>query len=237
MYVWSMQAYQKIETEFREFLTKHGNAAFKMLKTFFETQKENFYKEKIHELTAGGMSVPEATIKVRQGWVSASGRSLEVVIEILIENFCTQHNLHITNDKILRGKKLTDELDLVKRALVVHFGDYSVLPDGDIIIYQFKNSTPKILAILSIKNSFRERYTETPYWKLKLAQNKNTKHIKVFMITPDNDNEISFVKNTKKSRIVMEYELDGVYLAKDDFDATAKIKGLENLISDLEALV
>lgn len=232
-----MQAHQKIENEFRKFLTEHGNSAFKMLKTFFDAQKENFYKEKIEELTSSGMSVPEATIKARQGWVSASGRSLEIVIEILIETFCTQHNLHITNDKILRSKHLTGELDLVKRALIVHFGDYSVLPDGDIIIYKFENRTPTILAILSIKNSFRERYTETPYWKLKLAQNQNTNHIKVFMVTPDNDDEISFIKNIKKSRIVMEYELDGIYLAKDNFDATEKLKGIENLISDLEALV
>ena len=57
------------------------------------------------------------------------------------------------------------------------------------------------------------------------------------MITPDNDDEISFCKNPKKSRIVMEYELDGIYLAKDKYDASHKIKGIESLIQDLEKLV
>ncbi|GHR28810.1 hypothetical protein VN0481_04870 [Helicobacter pylori] len=110
----------------------------------------------------------------------------------------------MTNDKILRAKRLNGELDKVKRALLVHFGGYSVLPD--IVLYQASKDNVKILAVLSVKNSFRERFTETPYWKLKLLQSPITSHIKVFMITPDNDNEISFKDRPKKARIVMEHE-------------------------------
>jgi type II restriction enzyme len=92
---------------------------------------------------------------------------------------------------------------------------------------------------LSIKNSFRERYTETPYWKKKLLENENTKDIKVFMITPDNDDEISFNLNNKprKSRIVMEYELDGIYLAREKFDGSGKIKNIRELKNDILKLV
>ena len=129
------------------------------------------------------------------------------------------------------------ELDLVKRLILVNFGEYALLPDGDIIIYKLHNNQPQVIAILSIKNSFRERYTETPYWKLKLSQNPITKHIKVFMITPDKDNEISYSNNPRKSRIVMEYELDGIYLAKDDFDLSRKIKPINLLINDLKELI
>lgn len=121
---------------------------------------------------------------------------------------------------------------------MVDFGENCVLPDGDIIIYKIVDKGVKILAILSIKNSFRERYTETPYWKLKLAENNLTKDIKVFMITPDNDDEISFLGvNPKKSRIVMEYELDGIYLAKESFDESDKIKSIDKLIDDLGKLL
>ncbi len=102
----------------------------------------------------------------------------------------------MTNDKILRAKRINGELDKVKRALWVHFGGYSVLPD--IVLYQTNKDNVKILAILSVKNSFRERFTETPYWKLKLLQSPITSHIKVFMITPDNDDEISFKDKPKK---------------------------------------
>lgn len=229
-----MKPYEKIVQNFRDFVSKHGNEAYRNLKTFFESQKQEFYVQKINELYLRGFEEQDCIIKARQGWVSVIGRSLELVIEILIQNFCKEHNLKITNDKILKSNNLDIELDSVKRALLVHFGEYSVLPDGDIIIYKMNSYSPKILAILSVKNSFRERYTETPYWKLKLMQSELTKHIKVFMITPDNDDEISFSDNPKKSRIVMEYELDCIYLAKDDFHSSNKIKGIESLLVDLE---
>lgn len=183
-------------------------------------------------------SKEEASILARQGFVSVIsviGRVLEKIIELLLKDFCIKNNVKMTNDKTLRAKRINGELDRVKRALLVHFGDYSVLPD--IILYQTNKDTIKILAILSVKNSFRERFTETPYWKLKLLQSPITSHIKVFMITPDNDDEISFKDKPKKARIVMEHELDGLYLAKSHFDQSSKIKGIENLLEDLKRLL
>ncbi len=57
------------------------------------------------------------------------------------------------------------------------------------------------------------------------------------MITPDNDDEISFKNKPKKARIVMENELDGLYLAKSHFDQSSKIKGIESLLEDLKRLL
>ncbi len=179
-------------------------------------------------------SEEEASILARQGFVSAIGRALEKIIELLLKDFCIKNNVKMTNDKILRAKRINGELDRVKWALLVHFGEYSVLPDGDIVLYQTNKDNIKILAVLSVKNSFRERFTETPYWKLKLLQSPVTSHIKVFMITPDNDDEISFKDKPKKARIVTEHELDGLYLAKSHFDQSPKIKGIENLLEDLK---
>lgn len=230
-----LKSHEKIKENFKEFYAKFGDKAFINLKYFFEKEKENFYKEKTAELIQDGLSLQDAIIKTRQGWVSVIGRSLEIVVEYLINNFCTKNGLKITNDKVLRKTNLKGELDEVKRKILVDFGSVSLLPDGDIIIYKVVPEI-RILAILSVKNSFRERYTETPYWKLKLSNQYITKHIKVFMITPDNDNEISF-KSDKKSRVVMEYELDGIYLAKSEFDESKKIKSIENLIDDLKALL
>ncbi|RKV19253.1 hypothetical protein DD749_01705 [Helicobacter pylori] len=50
-----------------------------------------------------------------------------------MKDFCIKNNVKMTNDKILRTKCINGELDKVKRALWVHFGGYSVLPD--IILY------------------------------------------------------------------------------------------------------
>ena len=233
-----MKPNEIVVQNFLSFYKLYRNNAFRKIKEFLSNQKEIFYENKISELQNNGLSKEEAVIKTRQGWVSVVGRSLEQIIEIVIRDFCDKHKLKITNDKILKSKNLDEELNLVKRAILVDFGENCVLPDGDIIIYKMVEKGVKILAILSIKNSFRERYTETPYWKLKLAENNLTKDIKVFMITPDNDDEISFLGvNPKKSRIVMEYELDGIYLAKENFDESDKIKSIDKLIDDLGKLL
>ncbi|GAA7201566.1 BsaWI family type II restriction enzyme [Helicobacter pylori] len=210
---------------------------YKFLQVFYMQEKERFLNDKMNDYIKQNKSKEETSILARQGFVSAIGRVLEKIIELLLKDFCIKNNVKMTNDKILRAKCINGELDRVKRALLVHFGEYSVLPDGDIVLYQTNKDNVKILAILSVKNSFRERFTETPYWKLKLLQSPITSRIKVFMITPDNDDEISFKDKPKKARIVMEHELDGLYLAKSHFDQSSKIKGIENLLEDLKRLL
>ena len=171
--------------------------------------------------------------KTRQGWVSFLGNSLEKLIMLFLRDFCKKNKIYITSDKKLRGI-CEGELDLVKRNILVHYKEYSLLPDADIILYLYnkKKKNIKVISILSVKNSFRERYTETPYWKLKLKENSHTKHIKVFMISPDKDNEIS-LNEKRKARIVMEYELDGIYLTKKELKETDKIKHIRELKKDI----
>ncbi|UOS28258.1 BsaWI family type II restriction enzyme [Helicobacter pylori] len=219
---------------FKDF-TREQPEPYKFLQVFYAQEKERFLNDRMNDYIKQNKSKEEASILARQGFVSAIGRVLEKIIELLLKNFCIKNNVKMTNDKILRAKRINGELDKVKQALLVHFGEYSVLPD--IVLYQASKDSVKILAILSVKNSFRERFTETPYWKLKLLQSPVTSHIKVFMITPDNDDEVSFKDRPKKARIVMEHELDGLYLAKSHFDQSSKIKGIESLLEDLKRLL
>lgn len=188
---------------FKDFMREYPKP-YKFLQVFYVQEKERFLNHKMNDYIKQNKSKEEASILAKQGFVSVIGRALEKIIELLLKDFCIKNNVKMTNDKTLRAKRINGELDKVKRALLVHFGGYSVLPD--IILYQTNKDNIKILAILSVKNSFRERFTETPYWKLKLLQSPVTSHIKVFMITPDNDEEISFKDRPKKARIVMEHE-------------------------------
>ncbi|MUU47937.1 hypothetical protein F7197_02195 [Helicobacter pylori] len=181
---------------FKDFMREQPEP-YKFLQVFYAQEKERFLNSKISDYMKQNKSKEEASILARQGFVSTIGRVLEKIIELLLKDFCIKNNVKMTNDKILRAKRINGELDRVKRALLVHFGEYSVL--RDIILYQTNKDNVKILAILSVKNSFRERFTETPYWKLKLLQSPVTSHIKVFMITPDNDDEISFKDKPKKA--------------------------------------
>ncbi len=211
---------------------KEQPESYKVLQVFYTQEKERFLNDRMNDYIKQNKGKEEASILARQGFVSAIGRVLEKIIELLLKDFCIKNNVKMTNDKILRAKRINGELDKVKRALLVHFGEYSVLPD--IVLYQASKDNVKILAILSVKNSFRERFTET---QLKFLQSPVTSHIKVFMITPDNDDEISFKDRPKKARIVMEHELDGLYLAKNHFDQSSKIKSIENLLEDLKRLL
>ncbi|GHQ70903.1 hypothetical protein VN1233_07660 [Helicobacter pylori] len=181
---------------FKDFMREQPEP-YKFLQVFYAQEKERFLNDRMNDYIKQNKSKEEASILARQGFVSAIGRVLEKIIELLLKDFCIKNNVKMTNDKVLRAKHINDELDKVKRALLVHFGEYSVLPD--IVLYQASKDNVKILAILSVKNSFRERFTETPYWKLKLLQSPVTSHIKVFMITPDNDDEISFKNKPKKA--------------------------------------
>lgn len=149
---------------FKDFMRERPEP-YKFLQVFYAQEKERFLNHKMNDYIKQNKSKEEASILARQGFVSAVGRALEKIIELLLKDFCIKNNVKMTNDKTLRAKRINGELDRVKRALLVHFGEYSVLPD--IILYQTNKDNIKILAILSVKNSFRERFTKDALLEIK----------------------------------------------------------------------
>lgn len=144
---------------FKDFMREQSEP-YKFLQVFYVQEKERFLNDKMNDYIKQNKSEEEASILARQGFVSAIGRVLEKIIELLLKDFCIKNNVKMMNDKVLRAKCINGELDKVKQALLVHFGGYSVLPDGDIVLYQTNKDNVKILAILSVKNSFRELQME-----------------------------------------------------------------------------
>lgn len=228
-----------INTEFRKFLEIHQEKAFLKLSPFLNEFRKKYERNKIAYYQSQGFDITEAHRKSRNSWVTYVGNKLEDLIVLFLENFCQKHRLKIIKGNILKRAKLNYEHSIVRRKIAINFNEYSLLPDTDIVIYKNYEKEIKIIAIISVKNSFRERYTETPYWKLKLMEDEVTKPIKVFMVTPDNDDEISFIGQSgpRQPRIVMEYELDSIYLARENFDASNKVKELNRLLMDLEKLI
>ncbi|MFN4280718.1 BsaWI family type II restriction enzyme [Thermosynechococcus sp.] len=214
---------KQILDRFETFLKENGDAAFEKLNEFFYQQSKHFYSN--HSYGDNKTA--------RQAWVSTIGQVLEEIVKRLLRDFCNSHGLGMTSDRELIKPK-TAELEQVRRNVEVFFGKYSLLPDSDIIIYKKNNC--RVIVIISVKNSFRERYTETPYWKIKLSNYNTTRHIRVLLVTPDKDNEISKI-SPKKARIVLDYELDGIYIAKEDFDRSDKIKSINDLLGDLETIL
>jgi type II restriction enzyme len=157
-------------------------------------------------------------------------------------------------DKTFRNLQVLKESELNKneiivRKLAVRYGDHLLLPDTDMVIANFAIEDPwnsDVLAIVSCKTSLRERIAQACYWKLKLLSNNTTKNVKVFLTTTDNDNDFVLEEDRGKSfggrtrnRIIAEYELDGVYVLRDDFSKaweSQKVKRYERIFDDLQEI-
>ncbi len=223
-------------------LLSEGKLDFHMVSDLIEREKKQYVEEKAKEYEKEGFTRDEAINRANQSWRTYIGNHLQSLLFDLLDSYFSSRyrNVKVTRDTSLKSKKLNKELDLVKRMLLVHYGSYSFLPDADIIVYRKEGKNVSIVCIVSVKNSFRERGFETTYWKLKLQENVNTSHIKVFLATPDKDNEIS-IRETKagirKMRIILEYELDGIYMLKEEFENTEKVKSFEKIFEDIEKLI
>lgn len=175
-----------------------------------------------------------------QSWRAFKGKNLEKLIEYIITDEVRSLGLDVANGNYLErtnGENLSKELGLVKRNLLIDYGEFgSHLPDVDIIIFNPKDS--KIVAVLSSKVTLRERIAQTGYWKIKLASDKVTQHIKVYFVTPDEDGTLTTKKPAKKGRAIVEKDLDGSYvLSETNIEESEKVKMFDKFIDDLRNLI
>ena len=175
-----------------------------------------------------------------QSWRAFKGKNLEKLIEHIVVDEVKALGLEVVNGNSLErtnGTNLSKELSLVKRNLIVDYGEYGLhLPDVDLIIYDPKTS--KVVAVLSSKVTLRERIAQTGYWKIKLASDEATKHIKVYFVTPDEDGTLIVRKPAKKGRAIVEVDTDGSYvLSETDIEESNKVKMFDKFIDDLKKLL
>ena len=175
-----------------------------------------------------------------QSWRAFKGKNLEKLIEYIITDEVQALGLKVLNGNSLErtnGANLSKELSLVKRNLIVDYGEFgSHLPDVDLIIYH--PETSKVVAVLSSKVTLRERIAQTGYWKIKLASDKATEHIKVYFVTPDEDGTLTVKKPAKKGRAIVEVDTDGSYvLSETNIEESDKVKMFDKFIDDLKKLL
>ena len=173
-----------------------------------------------------------------QSWRSFKGQNFEKLIHYMIKDEVEDLGLKIIEgNKLENLSNLPEELSIVKRNLVVNFGEFGMhLPDVDLIIYNPANL--KVIAVLSVKITLRERIAQTGYWKIKLSQDVVTKDIKVYFITPDEDGTLTLKYPAKKGRAIVEVELDGSYVLNDQaLEESDKVKFFHHFIEDLKALI
>ena len=206
---------------------KYGTQAYRHISNTLKEAKEQHKKDFTGE-------------DHEQSWRAFKGKNLEKLIEYIITDEVQNLGLEVLNGNTLErtnGTNLSKELSLVKRNLLIDYGEFgSYLPDVDIIIYN--PETSKVVAVLSSKVTLRERIAQTGYWKIKLASDEATKHIQVYFVTPDEDGTLTVKSPAKKGRAIVEMDIDGSYvLSETDIEESDKVKMFDKFIDDLKMLL
>lgn len=214
-------------------LTKYGRA--EIHKYFFEVLAET---KEIFQRDNNDMN--------GQKWRNESGTMLEQLVIYFIHREIVELGYDITTDDEISSSS-TGILEKVGHNIVLKYGKYYILPDSDIVIYN--PQTAEVKAIVSCKASVRERFAQSLYWKLKLATTDRTKNIKMYFVTVDkeyNEKKTGFKKpsldiqgnkDPTKPRILLEYEMDGVYVTRYMKNETDKVKMFDKFIGDLKILI
>jgi type II restriction enzyme len=215
-------------------------------------KKKQLYKDKVYKHISeilneakilhkkDWMKNPTPNKDHEQSWRAFKGKNLEKLILYIIKEKVENMGL-----KIVEGNKLertntinlNEELNKVKRNLLIDYGEFGMhLPDVDLIIYNPKNC--KIIAVISSKVTLRERIAQTGYWKIKLSQDKLTRDIKVFFITPDEDKTLSVKHPPKKGRAIVEVDTNGTYIMSEEkIEESEKVKSFDKFFDDLEKII
>ncbi len=185
-------------------------------------------------LAAGGIPDHE------QSWRAFKGKNLEKLVMHIIKDEVEQLGLKIIEGNTLErtnSKNLSKELNIVKRNLLVDYGEFGAhLPDVDLIIYDPVDY--RVVSVISSKVTLRERIAQTGYWKIKLSDDEVTRHIKVFFVTPDEDGTLTKRYPTKKGRAIVEIDTDGSYvMSEEEIEESEKVKNFNRFITDLKLLI
>lgn len=187
----------------------------------------------------------------QQSWNSYIGNTFQALIHAMLlgyTNSLKRENKEFEGlDALTEGQAKQDQI--IVRKLAVKYGDFLLLPDSDSIIVWRDFKRPwesEVLAIVSCKTSLRERIAQSCYWKLKLLSSDITKGIQVFLATTDNDENFILKDGRERyhgmhrNRVISEYELDGVYILREDFQTSwesTKVKHFDRIFEDLATLL
>ncbi len=177
------------------------------------------------------------TGEMGRSWRASKGDTFRERILYMIAVPIEALGLKVVKSSDLESSKLIPQLDTVKRNVVIDYGEFGMqLPDADSVVYNPRNS--QVIAIVSSQISAGESVVQTGYWKSKLLKSDNTAHIKVYLITPDIDKNLTKMDPAKEPRVIAEMDLDGTYvLTAEALEESEKVKLFEHFIEDLKQVI
>ena len=206
-----------------------GEEAYKAVSQLLQDAKERHKQDFLRDRPDGDHE---------QSWRAFKGKNFEKLIQHIITGSIEALGLKVINgNQLERTIRLPNDLRQVKKNLLIDFGEFGChLPDVDIIVYNPENL--RVIALISSKVTLRERIAQTGYWKLKLLEQEDTEHIKVYFITPDEDGTLTSTCLPKKGRAIVEIDLDGTYvLTEANLEESDKVKLFEHFIQDFKQLL
>ncbi len=224
--------YQDIINLYEKYRKIYKTDAYKYISKILQEAKEIHYKDFLRN--------PSPKNDFEQAWKPIKGHALERLINYILKEKIEEMGLKIINGKKVDRtlpKNLSIELQTVKRNLSIDFGRFGFhIPDVDLIIYNPNNF--RVISVISSKSSMRERIAQSAYWKIRMKNYSLTKHIKVFLASPDEDGNFTEIKGMNKSRVIVEADLDGAYIMSElPIKESEKIKTFDKFIDDLKRLL
>lgn len=214
---------------------QHGDKAYLHISEIFEEAREKYKQEYLASPRAQKLRAEGKSPDAGQSWKPFKGANFEKLILYIIRQEIESLNLRCIPGDSLSRTNLPPDLNRVNRNLVVRYGSFSILPDADLVIY--KPVTCEVVGIISCKITLRERIAQTAYWKLKLAGDPLTMHIKGYFVTADEDGDlVKGMSSPSRNRIIVEYDLDGTYVLRDVAESE-KVKAFPKIIEDIRRLI
>jgi len=217
----------------------YSDKAYLHVSEIFKEAREEYKQEYLRSNKAQKLIAQGKTPDPEQSWKGFKGKNFEKLILYIIHAELTTDKVKCIPGASLGRKKLSEELSKVHRNLIVRYGKYDILPDADLVIYN--PSTCEVVGIISCKITLRERIAQTAYWKLKLASDPATMHIKGWFVTTDEDGDLvksldePSKRGAARNRIIVEHDLDGTYTLREASESD-KVKLFPKLIDDLRRL-
>jgi len=227
--------FQDLKAAYNGKRAQYGDRAYLHISELFDEIREQYKQEYLTSPKAQRLIAQGKTPDPEQSWKPFKGHNFEKLIAYIVKEEIESLGLRVTTGDSLARKRLSPELNKVYRNLLVRYGEYAILPDADLVIY--RPGSCEVIGIVSHKITLRERVAQTAYWKLKLAADCFTCHIKGYFITTDEDGHLTKRgPEPHRNRIIVEHELDGTYVLRE-VEESEKVKSFPKFIEDLRKLV
>jgi type II restriction enzyme len=203
---------------------RHGAAAYRHISEIL-SQAKDFHKSAF--LTTGKKDH-------EQSWKSFKGKAVEALVKHIVSK-----DVELLGLEIIPGSQLSASSTLrakARKQLLINYGENGKhLPDVDLAIIDPVDGL--VIAILSIKSTLRERVAQPAYWKLKLSNFPETKGIKLFLITLDEDEDLTANDPVTRNRAILESDIDCSYvMTQEDVQESKRVKMFDKFLTDLKLI-